>query len=53
MSMLNEAGQAGSRLGSDHNHRWTAFGPVNVLLTGSASRSVSATPGQRLATPAR
>ena len=32
MSMLNEAGQAGSRLGSDHNHRWTAFGPVNVLL---------------------
>jgi hypothetical protein len=32
MTMLNEAGQAGSRLGSDHNHRWTAFGPVNVLL---------------------
>jgi transcriptional regulator with XRE-family HTH domain len=32
MTLLNEAGQAGSRLGSDHNHRWTAFGPVNVLL---------------------
>src|SRR5262249_23499664 len=32
MTMLNEAGQAGSRLGSEHNHRWTAFGPVNVLL---------------------
>src|SRR6516225_6734886 len=32
MTMLNEAGQAGSRLGGDHNHRWTAFGPVNVLL---------------------
>ena len=25
-------GQAGSRLGSDYNHRWTAFGPANVLL---------------------
>jgi hypothetical protein len=31
-TLLNEAGQAGRRLGSDHNHRWTAFGPVNVLL---------------------
>jgi hypothetical protein len=32
MTLLNEAGQAGSRLGSDYNHRWTAFGPANVLL---------------------
>jgi hypothetical protein len=32
MTLLNEAGQAGPRLGSDHNHWWTAFGPVNVLL---------------------
>jgi hypothetical protein len=32
MSMLNEAGQAGSHLGSDYNHRWTAFGPANVVL---------------------
>ena len=32
MTLLNEAGQAGSRLGSDDNHRWTAFGPANVLL---------------------
>ena len=31
-TLLDEAGQAGSRLGSDHNHRWTAFGPGNVLL---------------------
>jgi hypothetical protein len=32
MTMLNEAEQAGSRLGGDYNHRWTAFGPANVLL---------------------
>jgi transcriptional regulator with XRE-family HTH domain len=32
IGMLNEAGQAGSHLGSDYNHRWTAFGPANVLL---------------------
>src|SRR6185312_6259515 len=32
MALLEEAAQAGSRLGSDYNHRWTAFGPVNVLL---------------------
>jgi hypothetical protein len=32
ITMLDEAGQAGSRLGSDYNHRWTAFGPANVLL---------------------
>ena len=32
MALLSEAGQAGSQLGSDYNHRWTAFGPVNVLL---------------------
>jgi len=31
-TFLEEAAQAGSRLGSDDNHRWTAFGPVNVLL---------------------
>jgi hypothetical protein len=31
-TMLDEAAQAGSRLGTDYNHRWTAFGPVNVLL---------------------
>jgi transcriptional regulator with XRE-family HTH domain len=32
MTLLDEAGQAGSRLGNDYNHRWTAFGPANVLL---------------------
>jgi hypothetical protein len=32
ITMLDEARQAGSRLGSDYNHRWTAFGPANVLL---------------------
>jgi Helix-turn-helix domain len=32
VTLLDEAGQAGSRLGSDYNHRWTAFGPANVLL---------------------
>jgi hypothetical protein len=31
-TLLEEAARAGSRLGSDDNHRWTAFGPVNVLL---------------------
>jgi len=31
-TLLDEAGQAGSCLGSDFNHRWTAFGPANVLL---------------------
>jgi hypothetical protein len=31
-TLLDEAGQAGSRLGSDYNHRWTAFGPANVML---------------------
>ncbi|MGH3302348.1 MAG: XRE family transcriptional regulator [Streptosporangiaceae bacterium] len=32
MTLLDEAGRAGARLGSDYNHRWTAFGPANVLL---------------------
>jgi hypothetical protein len=32
VTLLDEAGQAGTRLGSDFNHRWTAFGPANVLL---------------------
>jgi transcriptional regulator with XRE-family HTH domain len=32
VTLLDEAGQAGSWLGSDYNHRWTAFGPANVLL---------------------
>lgn len=32
LTMLNEAGEAGSQLGADYNHRWTAFGPANVLL---------------------
>lgn len=29
--LLDEAEQAGCRLGSDGNHMWTAFGPNNVL----------------------
>ncbi|WP_405142471.1 hypothetical protein OG589_34660 [Sphaerisporangium sp. NBC_01403] len=29
--LLDEAGQAGRRLGHDGNHMWTAFGPNNVL----------------------
>jgi hypothetical protein len=32
ITLLNEAARASSRLGSDYNHRWTAFGPANVLL---------------------
>ena len=32
MTLLDEAGRAGAHLGSDYNHRWTAFGPANVLL---------------------
>ncbi len=32
MALLDEAERAGSRLGNDYNHRWTAFGPANVLL---------------------
>ena len=32
MTMLDEAAGVGSRLGADCNRRWTAFGPVNVLL---------------------
>jgi hypothetical protein len=30
--MLDEAEDAGRRLGGDYNHRWTAFGPTNVQL---------------------
>ena len=30
--LLNEAGDAGRRLGADANLRWTAFGPTNVTL---------------------
>ena len=30
--LLNEAGDAGHRLGADANLRWTAFGPTNVTL---------------------
>ena len=32
MALLDEAEQAGRRLGHDGNHRWTAFGPTNVAL---------------------
>ncbi|MEV6820995.1 XRE family transcriptional regulator [Nocardiopsis dassonvillei] len=32
LSLLDEATDAARRLGGDHNHRWTAFGPSNVLL---------------------
>lgn len=31
-TLLNEAGEAGRRLGGDFNYRWTAFGPINVQL---------------------
>lgn len=31
-TLLDEAGEAGRRLGGDHNYRWTAFGPTNVQL---------------------
>ncbi|MDA2809048.1 helix-turn-helix transcriptional regulator [Nocardiopsis sp. RSe5-2] len=30
--LLEEAEDAGRRLGGDHNYQWTAFGPTNVLL---------------------
>jgi transcriptional regulator with XRE-family HTH domain len=32
LTMLTEAGQAGTRLGRDGNLRWTAFGPVNTAI---------------------
>lgn len=32
LALLDEAEQTARRLGGDHNHRWTAFGPTNVLL---------------------
>ena len=32
LSLLDEAQETANRLGGDHNHRWTAFGPTNVLL---------------------
>jgi hypothetical protein len=31
-AFLNEAGDAASRLGTDANHMWTAFGPTNVAI---------------------
>lgn len=31
-ALLDEAEDAGRRLGGDFNHRWTAFGPTNVQL---------------------
>ncbi|MFI7643167.1 helix-turn-helix domain-containing protein [Nonomuraea sp. NPDC049400] len=31
VELLNEAAEAGHRLGHDGNHMWTAFGPNNVL----------------------
>jgi len=31
-ALLDEAEEAGRRLGGDHNYRWTAFGPTNVQL---------------------
>ncbi|WP_433509927.1 helix-turn-helix domain-containing protein [Nonomuraea sp. CA-143628] len=31
VELLDEAGEAGRRLGRDGNHMWTAFGPNNVL----------------------
>lgn len=30
--MLTEADRAATRLGGDHNHCWTAFGPLNVTM---------------------
>lgn len=30
--LLNGAQEAANRLGGDHNHYWTCFGPTNVLL---------------------
>jgi hypothetical protein len=32
LEMLAEAEEAATRLGSEGNHYWTAFGPLNVLL---------------------
>lgn len=31
-TLLDEAEDAGRELGGDYNHRWTAFGPINVQL---------------------
>lgn len=31
-ALLDEAAGAGRRIGGDHNYRWTAFGPTNVLV---------------------
>jgi transcriptional regulator with XRE-family HTH domain len=35
--LLAEAGGAAERLGGDHNHCWTAFGPANVALHAVAT----------------
>lgn len=32
LGLLDEAAEAGVRLGGDFNYQWTAFGPTNVLL---------------------
>lgn len=32
LQLLDEAEDTASHLGEDRNHRWTAFGPTNVLL---------------------
>jgi hypothetical protein len=32
LELVDEAGEVGRRLGGDHNHMWTAFGPTNVVL---------------------
>jgi hypothetical protein len=45
--MLAEAEEAATRLGSEGNHYWTAFGPLNVLLHRV---HVATLPGPRSAT---
>lgn len=42
-SLIGEAVDAAARLGTDGNHRFTAFGPTGVDLYGSASPASSAT----------
>jgi hypothetical protein len=32
LTLLDEADEAGRRLGADGNYHWTAFGPTNILL---------------------
>ncbi|GAA5047983.1 transcriptional regulator with XRE-family HTH domain [Thermocatellispora tengchongensis] len=51
--LLDEAADAGRRLGHEGNHMWTRSAPTTCYATAPTSRSNSATPEPRSTTPAR